>query len=214
MPALKLACFWPGMVATWHRGLARGLLVATLFAWSLCVLLLATFIWPQWLAPVLVRLLWIGLVAAWLGTTVHSLWTVGSVLQTTSPQCSADFTRAQAEYVRGNWFDAEAILLEIVHQQPRDAESLLLLVGVLRHTQRWQPALRRLRQLELLDTAVPWQFEIRNERALIEAEMAHQGERRLSEDEPKNLPTELRPEEERPQPAAQAESDHAEPPSA
>lgn len=97
---------------------------------------------------------------------------IRSLLETSSPATSEVFIQAQQEYVRGNWFDAEALLLEIVHQHPRDAESLLLLVGVLRHTRRWQPALRRLEQLELLDNASPWRFEIQQERTLIASGIA------------------------------------------
>jgi thioredoxin-like negative regulator of GroEL len=78
------------------------------------------------------------------------------------------FEQAQQEYLRGNWFEAEAILLDLLQRFPRDIQAGLLLVGVLRHTQRWQPALRRLDQLQLIDGAQGWHFEIQRERQLIE----------------------------------------------
>ncbi len=77
------------------------------------------------------------------------------------------FSRAQAEYLKGNWFEAESLLHAILADTPRDAEAQLLLVSVLRHSRRWAAALRRLEQLELLDTSARWRFEIHRERQLI-----------------------------------------------
>jgi predicted Zn-dependent protease len=78
------------------------------------------------------------------------------------------FETAQQEYLRGNWYEAEAMLLDLLEKYPRDAEAILLLVGVLRHTQRFQPAIRRLDLLESLDTSAPWRFEIAQERKILE----------------------------------------------
>ena len=61
------------------------------------------------------------------------------------------FLAAQREYLRGNWFEAEAELLELTQLAPDDVPAVLLLVGVLRHTHRYRPALRRLEQLQLLE---------------------------------------------------------------
>ena len=83
-----------------------------------------------------------------------------------------NFLLAQVDYLAGNWFEAEAKLLQILHEYPRDAESQLLLVGVLRRTKRFRPALRRLATLETLDSGARWRHEIRQERALIERRMA------------------------------------------
>ncbi len=62
--------------------------------------------------------------------------------------------------------------MELIHGQPRDAEALLLLSGVLRKTRRWKSALRRLREIELLDTGSRWAFEIAQEKKWIEREMS------------------------------------------
>ena len=181
MSALRTACLWPGFVAAWYQGVARGLFVATLFAWTLCVLLLATFIWPEWLALSLVRGLWVVVLVVWGVESVRNYWRLQSLLKPESAESQTAFSKAQSEYLHGNWFEAEALLLEIVHQNPRDAEALLLLVGVLRHSRRWQPALRRLKQLELLDTAARWQFEMQREMQLIDREMAREQEQAVEE---------------------------------
>lgn len=85
-----------------------------------------------------------------------------------------NFLLAQTDYLAGNWFEAEAKLLQILHDFPRDAESQLLLVGVLRHTRRFRPALRRLAHLETLDSALRWRHEIIRERAIIERRIAEE----------------------------------------
>ena len=77
--------------------------------------------------------------------------------------------------------------MQILHEFPRDAESQLLLVGVLRHTRRYRPALRRLAHLETLDSAIRWRYEITRERAIIERLMAEELEEQAdatSETEP------------------------------
>jgi thioredoxin-like negative regulator of GroEL len=97
-----------------------------------------------------------------LGTSLH-------------PACEDALQLAQNDYLRGNWFEAEATLLDVLQQQPRDAEATLLLVSVLRHTKRWQPALRRLGQLVLLESAQRWAEEIEREKRLIMRAMEEAG---------------------------------------
>lgn len=171
MIGIRMSCLWPGLAGAWYRGLLGSLLAAVVCAWAACVLLLATWVWTEWFPIWIVRSAWVFGGIFWLGSAFWSHFRFASLFQATTPEQSAAFERAQVEYLRGNWFEAEALLLEIVHRQPRDAESLLLLVGVLRQTRRWQPALRRLKQLEMLETAARWGFEIRQEKKIIEREI-------------------------------------------
>jgi hypothetical protein len=172
MFALRAVCLWPGLPAAWGLGLARGLLTAVVFSWFLCFLLLATFVWPDWIGSGLLRLLWMIASLTWLYAAVRNHMNITSLLEVSDAECAQAFIDAQVEYLRGNWFEAEAILLEILHRHPRDAEATLLLVGVLRHTKRWSSALRRLEQLELIDGAAAWRFEIEREKGLIQRIMA------------------------------------------
>lgn len=165
---IHLVCCWPGLAAAWCRGNPRSLVAALLFSWSICLLLLATFVWPEWLGIWLVRAAWVVAAATWLGTTIFNHLGFSRLMGRPDNQSQSSFESAQQEYLRGNWFEAEALLLDLLEKFPRDAEALLLLVGVLRHTQRWQPALRRLDLLESLDTSGPWRFEIRRERQIVE----------------------------------------------
>ena len=170
--ALRAICLWPGLPATWMLGVARGLLVALVYAWCICGLLLATFVWPDWIAVSLLRLLWLVAVATWSVATVRNCMYLPRLLATCDAHSSLALVSAQQEYLRGNWFDAEASVLKVLHHHPRDAEALLLLVGILRRTQRFQPALRRLKQLESLQSAAIWHFEIQREKVWISRAMA------------------------------------------
>jgi hypothetical protein len=164
----RLSCFWPGLAQAWWRGSTTGLLAAMGFGWGLSILLLATFVWPNWFYPWLVTLCWFGMLVFWLVESCRNHWHLGNLHADAGPVAGDDrFVRAQREYLRGNWFEAESLLHAILTDTPRDAEAHLLLAGVLRHSRRWSAAFRRLEQLELLDTSARWTFEIRRERQLI-----------------------------------------------
>lgn len=165
----RLSCFWPGLARAWWRGSVAGLAAALGFGWGLSILMLATFVWPNWFSPWLVAVCWLAMLVFWLVESVRSHWHLGRLQRDAGPVAGDErFGQAQSEYLRGNWFEAESLLHAILTETPRDAESHLLLAGVLRHSRRWSSALRRLEQLELLDTAARWTFEIRRERQLIE----------------------------------------------
>ncbi len=106
---------------------------------------------------------------------LRSQWQFVRLMQVSKPlEAKDNFLVAQTDYLAGNWFEAEAKLLQILHDFPRDAESQLLLIGVLRHTRRFRPALRRLANLETLDSAVRWRYEIKRERGIIESRIAEE----------------------------------------
>ncbi len=170
--ALRAICLWPGLPAAWMLGLSRSLVTALIYTWCVCGLLLATFVWPEWIAVSLLRLLWLVAVVTWIAASVRNCVRLPMLLATGDEHSSQALVGAQQEYLRGNWFEAEAGVLQVLHDHPRDAEALLLLVGILRRTQRFQPALRRLGQLELLETAARWHFEIQREKTWIERAMA------------------------------------------
>lgn len=168
----QLICCWPGLSALWYRGNSRSLLAALLYCWAVCFLLLATFVWPEWFGIWVIRIFWVMAGMVWLASCVYNHWRYPIIIGKPDAKSQFAFEEAQRHYLQGNWFEAEAILLELLDQFPRDAEALLLLIGILRHTQRWQPALRRLDQLESLDTSAVWRFEIIREREIVERRFA------------------------------------------
>jgi hypothetical protein len=168
MQAFRIASLWPGLAGAWYRGQVRGLAFAVVFAWCLCFLLLVTFVWPSWFSGWIVATVWLLLGSFWLYEAVRCQFVITDLLEDVASDSEQEFIQAQKEYLQGNWFDAEARLLRITEHKPHDAAAMLLLIGVLRHTHRIRPALRKLEQLELLDAATPWQFEIHRERELLE----------------------------------------------
>lgn len=179
----RIACFWPGLAAAWYRGNTNSLAIAIVSTWTLMLLLLATFVWPQWISSIALRGLWAGATVVWIVATIRSHWHFATLLQVSKPlEAKDDFLLAQADYLAGHWFEAEAKLLQILHDFPRDAESQLLLIGVLRHTRRFRPALRRLAHLETLDSAARWRFEISRERAIIESRIEAELGEAMSDD--------------------------------
>jgi hypothetical protein len=163
-----MVCLWPGLPGAWYRGEIAQLLGALASGWLAMVLLMATFVWPLWFSPLVTRSLWFLATTGWLALTVWEHWRFAGWFARVTPGTTEAFAEAQCEYLQGNWFAAEATLLTILHDTAEDAEALLLLVSVLRRTRRWQPALRRLQQLELLDAARRWSHEIATERRLLQ----------------------------------------------
>ena len=171
----RLTCFWPGLSAAWYRGNTSSLAIAIVSTWVLALLLLATFVWPQWVSSLALRSLWLLAMAIWVAASARSQWQFSRLMQVSKPLEAKDhFLLAQTDYLAGNWFEAEAKLLQILHDFPRDAESQLLLIGVLRHTRRFRPALRRLTHLQTLDSSARWSYEINRERAIIEQRIAEE----------------------------------------
>ena len=138
------------------------------YSWMICWLLLLTFVWPGWLSVWLSGALWGVAAVYWLYELVKLQISGLLPAHAIGEDLTTEFALAQAEYLKGNWFDAEAKLLSILEREPDDVSAALLLVGVLRHTGRFRPALRRLEQIELRDAAANWRFEIQRESKLIE----------------------------------------------
>lgn len=164
----RITCFWPGLPEAWHRGNTRGLALAILTAWLLVLLLVASFVWKAWFTLTLLRAMWVVAISGWLWLSAKNHWQFKSlVFPTTNRQHEERFQSAQQSYLKGSWFEAEAELQKLIQADQSDAEALLMLIGVQRRTRRFKPALRRLEQLEKLDSAAIWQFEILRERTLI-----------------------------------------------
>ena len=182
MSSLRITALWPGMAATWYRGSSLGLVSAVMFSWALSLLLLATFVWTEWLSGWLVVFLWLALFCLWCAAVLRTQLTMVEFLEDVDEGTTDQFSAAQANYLQGNWFEAEAELLAIVQKKPGDIAASLLLVGVFRRTQRWQAALRMLGQVELLDAAASWYFEIHREKQLIMEQMPDESDSRSTDD--------------------------------
>jgi hypothetical protein len=78
------------------------------------------------------------------------------------------FIRAQTEYLRGHWVEAQTLLEQLIRRDPEDVESHLLLASVYRRTQRIDLSRRQLREIQGFEGAARWRFEIGRELAAID----------------------------------------------
>ena len=156
---------WPGLPQLWLSGLWWGLALAVAAAGLLDVLVLSTLVWVEWFPAWAVKLGWLAAGGLWICSAIGTArWQ--RKLPLDAHRTAEDlFRRAQAEYLQGDYFQAEATLVELLSLNERDAEARLLLATLLRHTRRFEEAEAQLRQLSRFETAGRWQIEVTSERA-------------------------------------------------
>lgn len=86
------------------------------------------------------------------------------------------FLDARNQYFKGNWFESESIINQILAESPHDIEARLLLLTLLRHTNRIEEALIQITDIQKWDEAKHWEFEIKRELELLELELTSQNE--------------------------------------
>lgn len=169
-----------------------GLVLACGAAALLNALILASTVWTEWLHGSLVTVGWAAVVAIW-GTS----WYVSTRRQTAHDQQPAEASQAdpllavQRHYLQGDWYQAEALLKQVLADNQADIEARLMLATLKRHAERYDEALSDLQALQQLEAAEPWQHEINAERALL-AKQSAEAEPLEDHDENENekLPTE------------------------
>ncbi|MEM9411143.1 MAG: hypothetical protein AAGA30_08525 [Planctomycetota bacterium] len=190
-----LLCGWPGLTQLWLRGSFAAMFWAIIFSITLNLALVATFLWPALLGDLFPVIAWPVIFLVWMASTGSSVHFVeelshppkmvsdqernefspenigndvcdeASESGTTTPHTL--FNRAQREYLRGHWNEAESFLKERINQAERDIEARLLLATLYRRKNLFDSAVEQLLQLEKFDDSVHWKFEIDRERQLI-----------------------------------------------
>lgn len=152
-------CLWPGLPQLWRRGDWSGLALALGFSLFLNLVLLTTLVWTELVSPAIEKTAWVALGGFWIASAVLSARLARHSPQ--RPPAEQDlFPQATREYLRGNWFEVEAICHQLLGQNDRDIEAHLLLASMYRQTRRWDEAHERLEQLGKLTHAVRWNWEI------------------------------------------------------
>ena len=158
-----------GLSRLWYHGDMKALGTAIAFAILLNLVLFASFIrsesvWNSWSGYG-----WVVLVAFWAFGVWQAARHQASLSDLRQPHNQRDlFIRAQAEYLRGHWVEAQSLLEQLIRQNPLDIESRLLLSSVFRRSRRIDLSRRQLRRLRELGEATPWRFEIERELALLD----------------------------------------------
>ncbi len=141
MRSLRWAIYlWPGLADLWWHGAWSGLALATSYAILTGLLLAATLVWDELLGPNLGGSIWAGYAVCWLALLFVSLRTSPRAKEAQLDGASDLFPEALAEYLRGNWLEAELLARRQVASFPSDVESTVLLAATLRHTNRFDEA--------------------------------------------------------------------------
>ena len=160
---------WPGLPRLWLQGELSGLLLAVVFAGLLQVALVTSFIWQE-LVPIELRATtWVTLGCVWLVSAAKSYRNLPYLSgQRYHDSIDALYHEAQTEYLKGNWYQAEALLQRVLREDVGDVDARLMLASLYRHVRRTGEAREQLRQLERFKLARKWQLEIRQEFELLD----------------------------------------------
>jgi hypothetical protein len=175
--ALWTECLWPGLPQLWRHGSWSALALAIGFSIGLNLALLSTLVWTELTTAGAKSVLWATLGVFWLVSTSLAVRN----MRQRAADATADYGRdlfpdVLGEYLRGNWFQVEALCHELLDRDDHDAEAHLMLATVYRQTRRWDEAEEKLRHLATLTTAGKWAWEIYDEGArLAEARQAGVG---------------------------------------
>ncbi|HVX14336.1 MAG TPA: hypothetical protein VHC22_24330 [Pirellulales bacterium] len=159
-----ILCLWPGLPQLWLAGAWSGLAMAVGFASLLDLLLLTTLLWTEWVEPAFSFMGWAAVTVLW-SVSVITGWRWSRERSThRRPAREQDlFPRALGEYLKGNWYEAEAACKNMLRRVPGDVQARLLLATLLRRTRRWPEAHEQIAALRRLEAAAAWEFEIADE---------------------------------------------------
>jgi len=161
---------WPGLAPLWTCGEWSGLGWAVGFGLALNGLVVATFVYDDWLGSTSTWCGWIGVGVFWIvGATTNRRWLKRYAKRRAGEQPTGDlYPEAFHEYLQGNWFVAETKCRELIKANRDDAEARLLLATLLRHVDRLVEARKELDALARLDAGAKWRLEIAQERKLLD----------------------------------------------
>jgi hypothetical protein len=159
---------WPGLAQLWMRGSWSGLAVAVSAAALLNVALLGTFVWSELITQGLRSALWLLLAGAWMTSALLTARWSRRQRETGQTDATNDaFSEALDHYLKGNWFETERVLNNLLRQDSRDVDARLMLATLLRHRGRLDEAAEQLELLTKLEGGEKWEWEIRRERELL-----------------------------------------------
>ena len=167
-------CLWPGSGGVWRQGRWSFLTIALLYGFVLCGVVATNYYWTELLTGIFRWGTYIMLGFVWLVLSSQSsrLEKRCDHLRLPPSPDKDTFPDAQQHYLQGNWFEAECCLNILLQKNPRDIEAMLMLATLYRHKERYDEAGNLLQELERLEDAEPWKFEIRSEKRKLIAAIA------------------------------------------
>lgn len=171
-----ILCGWPGLARLWTKGHWPSLWIAMGFSLLVNLALISTFVWPKLLGDDFPFIAWPLIFVVWMASTwvsyrsLPELLSIGSAPDRVEAETNDTlFIRAQAEYLKGNWTDAEKLFVRQLEENSRDVQSRLFLATLFRHTRRLRQAQEQLLEIRKFDESAHWNFEIQREQDLIKS---------------------------------------------
>ena len=180
-----IICLWPGLPRLWLRGDWAALAIAVAFGAALNLVLVSSFIWPELLPQSLDWMAWLVLGIVWLASVISACRSLPDLREPPRIDDRGLFIRAQAEYLKGHWFEAETLLRQLLRHCRRDVDVLLMLATLYRRTKRYDEAAKQLDRMDRLDGASKWHWEVAREREALKRLAASQGKE--TTDQAKNI---------------------------
>jgi predicted Zn-dependent protease len=132
-------------------------------------MMLTTFVWPEWIPAGFRTAGWVVLLGGWSWAVLVSSRRMPYLMgQRHRDGTEALFREAQTEYLKGNWYQAQSLLEQVLRQNASDVDAGLMLVSLNRHVRRVAEANEQLTRLRRLDLAGKWSLEIERESVLLE----------------------------------------------
>lgn len=160
----NIICLWPGLPRLWIRGEWAALAIAVAFGAALNLVLVSSFVWTELLPPSFHLIGWLVLGTVWLASVLQAYRSLPHLREPPRVDDRGLFIQAQAEYLKGHWFEAETLLRQLLRYCSRDVDVLLMLATLYRRTKRYDEAAKQLDRLDRLDEASKWRWEIAQER--------------------------------------------------
>jgi thioredoxin-like negative regulator of GroEL len=112
-------------------------------------------------SPEIQSLIWLAAGGIWIASAVISAgWVAGLRMSGPSADDEDLFNAAQSEYLKGNWYEAEVALGQLLNHNVVDVEARLMLAALLRRTGRSHEASEQLTRLSRTEGAERWLPEI------------------------------------------------------
>ena len=166
-----ISFLWPGFGGVARYGLWSQLGIALVFGAHCQATLALNFLWCDYLSNFCKTSLCVALFLSWiiLGAVASSRLKRYEKTRSFDSDGSV-FREAQTRYLKGEWFEAERCLKEILGKNSSDPEALLMLATLYRHIGRRGEAKTVLSDLEKLDASYRWRYEIALERKMLKEE--------------------------------------------
>jgi hypothetical protein len=162
-------CLWPGLRGLWVHGSYSSLLVALLFASLVQIVVLTSFVWPELIGASARAVVCLSVGSFWLVSGLVELSAVAAERRRLAGRADVEglFRQAQREYLRGNWFQSEKVLKQLIDVNSHDVDARLILAGLYRRADRLELAEEQLEILAGSPRAAKWEWEIGRERQLV-----------------------------------------------